>query len=81
MLVAEARNLGIQLEFIPPGATNRCHPFEANLFGSMKNRACSRIEAQMMFDGDGGYSIKESGEMLLDAWNMRSKTKSSGIWT
>jgi hypothetical protein len=66
-----AAQLGIRLEFIPPGATADCQPLDRRLFGNLKSRARARFDEIWAVDHE--PSMEESIAMLLDAWKSISQ--------
>lgn len=61
-----AEELGIRLEFIPPGATGNCQPLDRRIFGNLKSRARARFDAFWAIDHD--PSMEDSIAMMLESW-------------
>jgi hypothetical protein len=43
-----AKQLGIQLIFIPPGSTDECQPLDRGIFGNLKQRSRRRFDTEIL---------------------------------
>jgi hypothetical protein len=73
-----ARQLNIQLEFIPAGQTGECQPLDRRLFGNLKSRARSRFDQMCSRRED--PTMQDSVAMLVDAWNSIGQDEVLDAW-
>jgi hypothetical protein len=75
---ALAAELGIRLEFIPPGMTADCQPLDRRIFGNLKSRARARFNA--LWAVDQNLSMQDSIVILLEAWKSISQFEVLDAW-
>jgi hypothetical protein len=69
VVIEQARNLGIRLEFIPPGATGLCQPLDRRIFGILKQRAKARFDRRNLDWAQDEFRIGESIAILIEYWD------------
>ena len=65
---AEAKRLGIDLEFIPAGKTGKLQPLDCLIFGELKARVRAAVERDLAETGEIGANVFDALGHFLKAW-------------
>ena len=75
-----AKELGIDLWFIPPGCTDQCQPLDRRCFGALKATARKLWREQMADEPNRKLTKKDAVAHLICAWEHLSKVVVDEAW-
>jgi hypothetical protein len=76
----QAQNLGIRLEFIPPGTTGLCQPLDRRIFGILKQRAGELFAQRNLDYRFDEYRIAQSIGILIEFWESITQDQVLSAW-
>jgi hypothetical protein len=75
-----ARQSGIELLFVPAGATGRLQPLDRRIFGELKSRARAEFNRLFAMNGERGADYQLSLQVLCDCWEQISGDNVRNAW-
>jgi hypothetical protein len=75
-----ARELHIQLVFIPPGATDECQPLDRRIFGNLKQRARRQFDNEILQARFRQVRVGQAVRILLDVWKSITQDEILAAW-
>jgi hypothetical protein len=79
-LRAQAEQLGVELLFVPAGATSTLQPLDRRVFGESKARARAEFSREVWQHGGFGLELSDAIAIFISAWEAISLENVRKVW-